>query len=50
MTEATTLVVAHTGHVLVDAPLFLGPPVAMALALWISARRNKRRMSDGGQG
>jgi hypothetical protein len=37
-----TLVIAHMGHVLIDAPLFLGPPMAMALALWYSSWRNKR--------
>jgi hypothetical protein len=36
------LVIAHAGHVLIDAPLFLGPPVAMALALWYSSHRAKR--------
>ena len=36
------LVIAHMGHVLIDAPLFLGPPIAMALALWYSSWRNKR--------
>jgi hypothetical protein len=46
---ATTLVIAHTGHVLIDGPLFLGPPVVMAIALWVSARRNKRA-GDGGPG
>jgi len=30
------------GHVLIDAPLFLGPPVAMALALWYSTWKSKR--------
>ena len=37
-----TLVIAHMGHVLIDAPLFLGPPIAMALALWYSTWRAKR--------
>jgi hypothetical protein len=39
---ATTLVIAHAGHFLIDGPLFLGPPLVMAGALWISAKRNKR--------
>jgi hypothetical protein len=38
----TPLVVAHMGHVLIDGPLFLGPPVMMALALWWSSRRQNR--------
>lgn len=36
------LVIAHMGHVLIDAPLFLGPPIFMALALWYSSWKNKR--------
>ena len=36
------LVIAHMGHVLIDAPLFLGPPIAMALALWYSSWKSKR--------
>jgi hypothetical protein len=43
---ATILVIAHMGHVLLDAPLFLGPPIAMALALWYSSWRNKRTGGD----
>jgi hypothetical protein len=37
-----TPVIAHMGHVLIDGPLFLGPPVMMAAALWLSTRRQKR--------
>lgn len=43
---ATILVTAHMGHVLLDAPLFLGPPIAMALALWYSSWKAKRNGSD----
>jgi hypothetical protein len=46
---ATILVTAHMGHVLLDAPLFLGPPVAMALALWYSSWKAKRRGDGGGE-
>lgn len=41
-----TLVIAHMGHVLIDAPLFLGPPIAMGLALWYSTWRSKRSGSQ----
>jgi hypothetical protein len=41
-----TLVLAHAGHILIDAPLFLGPVAIMAGALYVSARRNK----DGDHG
>ena len=40
------LVIAHMGHVLLDAPLFLGPPIAMALALWYSTWKAKRQGRD----
>jgi len=43
----TQLVIAHMGHVLLDGPLFLGPPMMMALALWYSSWRNKRSGDDG---
>ena len=43
------LVIAHMGHVLIDAPLFLGPPIAMALALWYSSWRAKRTGGDRGE-
>jgi hypothetical protein len=33
---------AHAGHILIDAPLFLGPVVVLGGALWVSARRNRR--------
>ena len=37
------LVFAHFGHVLIDAPLFLGPVVMLAGALWFTTRREHRR-------
>ena len=37
------LVFAHFGHVLIDAPLFLGPVVILAAALWYTTRRDRRR-------
>jgi hypothetical protein len=46
---ATVLVFAHMGHVLLDAPLFLGPPVAMALALWYSSWKAKRNGDGSGE-
>ena len=36
-------VLAHAGHILIDAPLFLGPVVLLAVALWVSTRRERRR-------
>ena len=39
------LVFAHFGHVLIDAPLFLGPVAILAAALWITTRRERRRSS-----
>jgi hypothetical protein len=37
------LVPAHAGHILVDAPLFLAPVVLIAIALYVSTRRERRR-------
>jgi hypothetical protein len=34
---------AHAGHILIDAPLFLGPAFVLGGALWISARRQRHR-------
>jgi hypothetical protein len=34
---------AHAGHILVDAPLFLGPVFVLGGALFVSARRNRHR-------
>jgi hypothetical protein len=36
-------VLAHAGHILIDAPLFLGPVVLIAIALYVSTRRERRR-------
>jgi hypothetical protein len=44
------LVLAHMGHVLIDAPLFLGPVFIMAGALWYSTWRNKRAGGHHGGG
>jgi hypothetical protein len=35
--------VAHAGHLLIDVPLFLGPPLLLAAALWAAVRRERRR-------
>ena len=34
---------AHAGHVLIDLPLFGGPVFVLAGALYLSARRERRR-------
>jgi hypothetical protein len=34
---------AHAGHILVDAPLFLAPVLVLGGALFVSARRQRRR-------
>ena len=36
-------VIAHAGHLLIDIPLFLGPVVLLAVALFVSTRRERRR-------
>jgi CBS-domain-containing membrane protein len=36
-------VIAHMGHVLIDLPLFGGPVILMAAALWFSTWRGRRR-------
>jgi hypothetical protein len=41
------LVLAHAGHILIDAPLFLGPVVLLAVALYVSTRRERRRRAGG---
>ena len=38
-----------THALLVDTPLFGGPVVMLALALWIVTRRERRREADGGR-
>jgi hypothetical protein len=35
-------VLAHAGHILIDAPLFLAPMLLLGGALFISARRQRR--------
>lgn len=42
------LLIAHAGHILIDAPLFLGPIVLLAGALWFSTRRERRRNASKG--
>ncbi|MEA2423057.1 MAG: hypothetical protein QOF55_2156 [Thermoleophilaceae bacterium] len=37
---------AHAGHILVDAPLFLAPLLLLGGALFISARRQRRHDRD----
>jgi hypothetical protein len=39
---------AHFGHVLIDVPLFGGPVILLALALWFSTVRERRRQRGGG--
>jgi hypothetical protein len=34
---------AHAGHILIDAPLFLAPMFLLGGALYISTRRQRRR-------
>lgn len=46
--SATVLVFAHAGHILIDGPLFLAPPIIMGIALWVSARRNKQAGGERG--
>ena len=41
-----TLVLAHVGHLLIDLPMFLGPPAILGGALVISARRQRREGQD----
>ena len=45
-----TLPLAHFGHVLIDGPLFGGPVVILAVALWISTKRERRRQRDASAG
>ncbi len=35
--------IAHAGHILIDAPLFLAPMLLLGGALYVSARRERRR-------
>jgi hypothetical protein len=34
---------AHAGHILIDAPLFLAPMLLLGGALFVSARRQRHR-------
>jgi hypothetical protein len=34
---------AHAGHILIDAPLFLGPVFVLGGALYVSTRRQRHR-------
>jgi hypothetical protein len=40
------LLLAHAGHVLMSAPLFLAPVLLLGGALAISTRRERRRNQD----
>jgi hypothetical protein len=40
------LVFAHVGHILMSAPLFLGPVVVLGGALYVSTRRERQRKRD----
>ena len=37
---------AHAGHILIDAPLFLAPMLLLGGALFISARRHRQDTDD----
>jgi len=37
---------AHAGHILIDAPLFLAPMLLLGGALFISARRQRQDTED----
>ena len=37
-----TLVLAHFGHVLIDLPLFGGPVILLAAALYVSSLKHRR--------
>lgn len=38
---------AHFGHVLIDVPLFGGPVILLAVALWVSSVRHRRSEREG---
>jgi hypothetical protein len=44
------LLLAHAGHILIDAPLFLGPVVVLGIALYVSTRRERERQRREGGG
>jgi hypothetical protein len=37
------LLIAHAGHILMSAPLFLAPVLVLGGALFVSSRRHRRR-------
>ena len=37
------LLIAHAGHILMSAPLFLAPVLVLGGALYVSTRRQRRR-------
>lgn len=40
------LLIAHAGHILMSAPLFLAPVLLLGGALVVSSRRSRRRDGD----
>ena len=40
------LLLAHAGHILIDAPLLLAPALILGVALWVSTRRERRRQNS----
>jgi hypothetical protein len=40
------MLIAHAGHILMSAPLFLAPVLLLGGALAVSARRERRRGHD----
>ena len=40
------LQIAHAGHILIDAPLFLAPMLLLGGALFVSARRQRKEDGD----
>jgi hypothetical protein len=41
------LLIAHAGHILMSAPLFLAPVLLLGGALFVSTRRQRRRDGRG---
>ena len=42
-----SLVLAHFGHVLIDLPLFGGPVILLAAALYFSSLKHRREEREG---
>jgi hypothetical protein len=40
------LLLAHAGHILIDAPLFLAPLLLLGGALFVSSRRHRQEGDD----